>query len=313
RAAPEEEIAGFVSRHEEWPSGRDIPGCEKVVEMSGERMERIARKYLLAVREAGRIYRHIAGRKGHGHFVTEVSMDETDRPQSPGELFIILVALADEGIPVQTVAPKFPGRFNKGVDYVGDVERFEDEFRAYLGVISLAVDSFDLPENLKLSVHSGSDKFCIYGPIHRALRHYDAGLHVKTAGTTWLEELIGLAEAGGKGLCVVRDIYAEARNRKDELCAPYAPVVDIDSENLPSSAAVERWDGHEFAAVMRHDSSSSLYNPNVRQLLHVAYKIAAEMGERYLEALDHHKALIARNVMENLYARHIEPLFMGDE
>src|SRR5438034_2474 len=82
---------------------------------------RVARKFLFAVQEAAAIYRHIAQAKGDGNFITEVSMDETDTPQTPPELLIILAALADEKVPMQTVAPKFTGRFNKGVDYVGDI------------------------------------------------------------------------------------------------------------------------------------------------------------------------------------------------
>src|SRR5205814_4623334 len=132
--------------------------------------------------EAGRIYRHIEKTKGPG-FITEISMDETDRPQTPPELLVILAAIADERIPAQTIAPKFTGRFNKGVDYVGDVAQFETEFNDDLAVIHFAVEQYGLPDNLKLSVHSGSDKFSLYPPIGRALRRHDAGLHLKTAGT----------------------------------------------------------------------------------------------------------------------------------
>src|SRR6476660_2962456 len=121
-------------------------------------VERIAAKYLKAVQDAGAIYRKIAAAKGEGAFVTEVSMDETDVPQTPPELLLILAALAQEGVPVQTIAPKFTGRFNKGVDYVGDLGQFEKEFRDDLAVISHAIAAYGLPENLKLSVHSGSDK-----------------------------------------------------------------------------------------------------------------------------------------------------------
>jgi putative heme-binding domain-containing protein len=124
-------------------------------------------------------------------------MDETDSPQTPAELLIILAALSDQHVPIQTIAPKFTGRFNKGVDYVGDVAQFEKEFNDDLAVIAHAIKHFGLPETLKLSVHSGSDKFSIYPAIRRALQRSGAGLHVKTAGTNWLEELIGLAEAGG--------------------------------------------------------------------------------------------------------------------
>src|SRR5207302_4026594 len=161
---------------------------------------RIAGKYLRAVQEAGKIYRHIAAAKGEGRFITEVSMDETDSPQTPPELLVILAALAAEGIPVQTIAPKFTGRFNKGVDYVGDLAQFEKEFDEDLSVLTFAVREFGLPDTLKLSVHSGSDKFSIYPIINRLIKKHGAGLHVKTAGTTWLEEVIGLAEAGGEAL-----------------------------------------------------------------------------------------------------------------
>ena len=183
------------------------------------------------MQEAGKIYRHIAKAKGAANFITEVSMDETDSPQTPPELLIILAAMADEKIPLQTIAPKFTGRFNKGVDYVGDVAQFEREFNEDLAVIAFAVKKYGLPDNLKLSVHSGSDKFSIYAPIRRALKKFNAGLHLKTAGTTWLEELIGLAEAGGDGLALAKEIYADALDHVDELCAPYATVIDIDRAN----------------------------------------------------------------------------------
>src|SRR6202044_1502107 len=99
--------------------------------------------------------------KGEGKFVSEISMDETDSPQTPVELLIILAAIADEKIPIQTIAPKFAGRFNKGVDYVGDVKQFSKEFEEDLAAIAFAIQRYGLPNNLKLSVHSGSDKFSI--------------------------------------------------------------------------------------------------------------------------------------------------------
>ncbi|MCX6926036.1 MAG: tagaturonate epimerase family protein, partial [Verrucomicrobia bacterium] len=94
--------------------------------------------------------RHIEARKGVGQFVTEVSMDETDTPQTPVEMLIILAAIADEGIPAQTIAPKFSGRFKKGVDYAGDVSQFAREFEQDLAVIRFATEQFPLPANLKL-------------------------------------------------------------------------------------------------------------------------------------------------------------------
>src|SRR4029077_5429 len=173
-------------------------------------VERIAGKYLLAVQEAGKIYRHIVSAKGEGKFITEVSMDETDSPQTPSELLVILAAIAQEKIPIQTIAPKFTGRFNKGVDYAGNLKQFTIEFEADLAVLAHAIQQYGLPDSLKLSVHSGSDKFSIYGAISRATAKFDAGVHLKTAGTTWLEELIGLAEAGPGGLALGKRVYAKA-------------------------------------------------------------------------------------------------------
>jgi hypothetical protein len=302
RPAPTEAVRRLLDRHPELFKGTDRATVEK-----------IAHKYLLAVLEAGQIYRHIAQAKGAGYFVTEVSMDETDTPQTPVELWVILAALSDEAIPLQTIAPKFTGRFNKGVDYVGDVVQFEKEFNEDLEVIAFAIKEYGFPETLKLSIHSGSDKFSIYGAIRRALRRSGAGVHIKTAGTTWLEEIIGLAAAGGGGLDLAKEIYGEALEHIDELCAPYAAVLDIDRGRLPSAATVNGWDSEQFCSAVRHDQKNPAYNPSARQLLHVGYKIAAKKGKRYLKALEQYKASVAANVTENLYERHLKPIFLAGD
>jgi hypothetical protein len=304
-------LEAFVKRHPDLVGSISVPGIAQPLVISRAEVERLARKYLLAVQEAGKIYRHISQLKGPASFITEVSMDETDSPQTPPELLVILAALADEGIPLQTIAPKFTGRFNKGIDYVGDVAGFEQEFSGDLAVIAFAIKRYGLPETLKLSVHSGSDKFSLYGPIRRSLARFDAGLHLKTAGTTWLEEVIGLAEAGGSGLALAKEIYAGALDHVDELCAPYATVIDIDRKMLPSTAEVNAWSSEQFLSALRHDPRNPGFNRHLRQLLHVGYKIAAGMGERYLEALQTHEAAISRNVTHNLYERHLKPLFIS--
>jgi hypothetical protein len=133
-----------------------------------------------------------------------------------------------------------------------------------------------------------------------------AGIHIKTAGTTWLEELVGLAMAGGEGLAIAKEIYAGALSRIDELCKPYATVIDIDRAKLPTPQEVDKWEGDRFAAALRHDKSCDNYNPHFRQLLHVGYKVAAEMGHSYLDALEKYEDIIAQNVTENIYERHIK-------
>jgi len=311
RAADPAAVKSFGDRHPDLVGQLEIPGIERPLATTPADVEQMAGKYLRAVQEAGRIYRHIVAAKGEGRFITEVSMDETDRPQTPPELLVILAALADEGIPVQTIAPKFSGRFNKGVDYAGDLAQFEKEFNQDLAVIAFAFRKFGLPKNLKLSVHSGSDKFSIYAPMRKALARFDAGLHLKTAGTTWLEELIGLAEAGGEGLALAKEIYAKALAKLDALCAPYTAVIAIDTAKLPGAQEVQGWSSEQFVAALRHDPRCPAFNPSVRQLLHVGYKIAAQMGERYLKMLKTCEKTIAHNVTENLYERHLKPLFVS--
>ena len=309
RSPEEEALARFVGRCERFVGSAVVEGQESRLTLEG--LRGIGLRYLEAVREAAQTYRHIRERKGNGSFVTEVSMDETSGPQSPEELFFILAALADQGVDLQTVAPRFSGRFNKGVEYVGDVVGFEQEFASDVAAVGAARRAFGLDSSLKLSVHSGSDKFAIYPAIRRVLARTGAGVHVKTAGTTWLEELVGLAEAGGEGLAIARDVYRAAFARQEELCKPYAAVIDVHRAELPTPREAAGWDGAAFAAALRHDSACPAYNPSFRQLLHVSYRVAAEMGDRFLGALSDCREDIARNVRDNLLKRHIEPLFLA--
>jgi hypothetical protein len=311
RAAPAGDRAAFVERHPELVGTVRLEGVTHPFELTRSGLERITEKYMLAVQDAGRIYRHVAAAKGEGNFIAEVSMDETDAPQTPPELLVILALLADEQIRVQTIAPKFTGRFNKGVDYVGDLVQFEREFNEDLAVLAHAVSRYGLPANLKLSVHSGSDKFSLYPIIRRALRRTGAGVHVKTAGTTWLEEIIGLSEAGGDGLELVREMYGYALAHVDELCAPYASVIDIDRTQLPGAEVVAGWSGTRLANAVRHIPGHPEFNANIRQLLHVSFKLAAQRGGVYLDLLRRNEAIVAKNVTENLFDRHLKPLFLA--
>jgi len=305
-------LRAFVEGHRELLGELPVAGVALPFRIERDFIVLVANKYLAAVEEAGRIYRRIEEKKGKGQFITEVSMDETDLPQTPAELLIILAAVAEEGIPIQTIAPKFSGRFDKGVDYVGDLAKFSEEFSDDVAVTTFAVRQFGMSGNLKLSVHSGSDKFSLYGPMHRILKKFDAGVHLKTAGTTWLEELTGLAEAGGEGLELAKEIYALAYAQREALCAPYASVVNIDPARLPAPAAVEKWSSEQFVSALRHDPKSAAYNSSLRQLLHVGFKMAASMGARYLDLVSGMEITIAKNVTANLFERHIKPLFIGE-
>jgi hypothetical protein len=308
--ASDADVAAFLGRHPELTAPAAIPGIGPPLELSAAASGRIARGYLHACREAGRIHRHIRERRGDQAAI-EVSMDETDAAQTPPDLLVILALLADEGVPLQTIAPKFTGRFNKGVDYVGDLAGFEREFAADVAVLAHAAARYGLPPNLKLSVHSGSDKFSLYPVIRRIVERTGAGLHLKTAGTTWLEEMIGLAEAGGDGLELAREIYAHAHEHIDEFTAPYASVIDIDRGRLPAPGTVAAWSGPQFAAALRHVPANPAFNPHLRQLVHVSFKVAAKQGRRYTDLLMTHRDIVGRQVTENLYDRHLKPLFQG--
>jgi len=305
KPAPEAEKVKMLSVMNKYQGNLLIPGIDRPFVISTDLLEHIAGKFLFAVLEAARIYQHIAAVKGNGNFIPEVSMDEVEEAQSPVELFFILLMLNEVKVPVQTIAPKFTGRFNKGVDYVGDKDLFTREFEEDLLVIDFAVKQFNLPDNLKLSVHSGSDKFTIYPVMGELIRKHDKGIHVKTAGTTWLEEVIGLAMAGGAALQMAKDIYTRALEREKELCAPYATVINIDPAKLPSAAEVAGWSSEKFANSLRHIPGHPDYNLHFRQLIHVGYKVASELGDQYREMITKNKNIVGEQVTVNIYERHI--------
>jgi hypothetical protein len=303
------ELDRFLDTAETFEGLLRIPGIAESFRVDRVGLLRIAGKFLGAVREAAAVNERISRSKGAGNYVAEVSMDEVEHPQSPLELFFILLMISQFKIPVQTIAPKFSGRFNKGVDYEGDTGQFRKEFEEDLMVIDHAIHLFGLPGNLKLSVHSGSDKFTIYPVMGELIKRHGKGIHVKTAGTTWLEEVTGLAMAGGAALEMAKQIYTRSWERREELCGPYAQVIDIDPGSLPHPVKVQHWDGKKFSATLRHVPGHPDYHPGFRQLLHVGYKVAAEMEDDFLSMVREHREIVAEQVTANLYERHICRLF----
>jgi tagaturonate epimerase len=310
--APSEDVDRFIAAHPELTRAISVDGIEAPLMLSEARTRQIAAKYLSAAIEAGAIDRKIAAAKGgQDHYIAEVSMDETDQPQTPVDLLVILAMLADQRIRLQTIAPKFTGRFNKGVDYVGDLHQFRRELYDDLAVLRFATQRYGLPKQLKLSIHSGSDKFSLYPIIREAVQATGAGFHLKTAGTTWLEELIGLAESGDEGRRMVQQLYAQALQQIDALCGPYASVIDIDRAALPTIEDIQSRSGPALASTLRHVPGHPQFDANVRQLLHVAFKLAAKQGQAYLDLLQRHAEIVGKQVTENLYQRHLKPLFVG--
>ncbi|MCX7984507.1 MAG: tagaturonate epimerase family protein [Bacteroidetes bacterium] len=310
KPASDEETKKFIELMQPVLGTLRHPAFDSEINLTHVDLERFAQKYLLGLLEAVKIYEYLREKKGEGNFITEVSVDEATQPQTPPELYLFLAGLAHYGVQVQTVAPKFSGEFLKGIDYVGDVNAFSREFRSDIGVIDIAKEKFGLPEELKLSVHSGSDKFSLYPYIYQHLTQYNAGVHLKTAGTTWLEEVVGLA-VDTRGLAIAKKIYDQAYNRIEELRKPYETVVDINVTNLPSPSVVATWSSDEFVATLKHDTKNPKFNKDFRQLIHISFRIAAEMGAEYISALHAARHIIEEHVTENLYVRHIKPLFLG--
>ncbi len=235
-------------------------------------------------------------------------------PQTPPELLVILAAIADEKIPIQTIAPKFTGRFNKGVDYVGDVVQFEKEFQQDLAVIAFADPAIwaagqpeaERPFRQRQVLHLRPDS-----PSDCKIR--TPGLHVKTAGTTWLEEVIGLAEAGRRRTRPGQRDLRQGAGKARALCAP---VRRRDRHRSRASShhadTVKGWSAEQFVSALRHDPRCPGFNAHLRQLIHVGYKIAAQMGDRYLKMLEACEPNITKNVTENLLDRHLKPLFIAE-
>ncbi|MGE0079263.1 MAG: tagaturonate epimerase family protein [Bacteroidales bacterium] len=304
-----EEKQEFITRYSKYIGKLSIPGIQEDFEVTQDLLASIADKFLMAIKEVKTIYNHIASKKGADKFIPEVSMDECDIAQTPIELFFILAELKHRGVEVQTIAPKFTGLFAKGVDYEGNIDLFAKEFEQDVAVIQFVIKELGLPKSLKLSVHSGSDKFAIYPIMRKALEKFDAGIHVKTAGTTWLEEVIGLAQADGEGLEIAKTIYEQSMTRYDELAGPYATVLHIDKSKLPSVDTVNAWNSKQFSDALTHNQACKDFNPHFRQLIHVGYKIAAELGDRYMNALEANRSVIEKNVKYNLLDRHLKLLF----
>lgn len=307
KAAPSQDEEEFLAFFKDFSGELNISGIEHTIQISKTHLREMLDSFLFAAKNAGEVYAYIAANKKEDVHI-EVSIDEVENPQSPVELFFILAALAFYKVPVNTIAPKFTGRFNKGVDYEGDIKQFQKEFEEDLLVLRFAVQEFSLPKDLKISVHTGSDKFSIYPVINNLIKKHNAGLHLKTAGTTWLEELIGVAESEGEGFAFSKELYSEALDRFDELTKDYTSVLSIEKSELP--APEDFSSGKDFAAALRHEQESEEYNPHFRQLLHTAYKIAAEKQDTFFPLLEKYREKIEEEVTANLYRKHLRALFL---
>jgi hypothetical protein len=254
-----------------------------------ETLLRAVVKYGRAIAHMRRMHRHLAQAAPGRSFELEMSVDETDSPTTPREHYYVAHELKRLGVPVVSLAPRFIGAFEKGIDYKGDLRAFEAAFAQHVR-IARHLGPY------KISIHSGSDKFSIY-PI--AAKHARELIHVKTAGTSYLEAVRTLAEVQPD---LFREILAFALERYGEDRASYH--VSADPAAVP---APDRLPDRQLGSVLNSNDG--------RQVLHVTYgsvltvKDAAgnyRFRDRLLKGLasneDVHYEIVARHMR-----RHVEP------
>lgn len=181
-------------------------------------------KYGRAIVHVVNMYKHLIQATGGKNCELEVSVDETEQPTTHAEHVYIAAQLRRLGVEWVSLAPRYIGRFEKGVDYIGDLAAFEADFAVH-AAIARQFGPY------KLSLHTGSDKFSIY-PI--AARQTRGLAHLKTAGTSYLEALRAISALDP---AFFREIYAFARERYETDRASYLYSAELDRAPLPQDVA----------------------------------------------------------------------------
>lgn len=242
---------------------------------------RAACKYGAALAHVAQLYCTLANEKGNAGFEVEISVDETETPTSPLEHIFIASELRRLGVTWISLAPRYVGRFEKGVDYIGDLAEFEEEFSQHAAIARVLGP-------YKLSIHSGSDKFSIYGIM---ARHTGGLIHLKTAGTSYLEALRTVAQVDPD---LFRDILRLARAQYQEERATYHVSANVC--RVPAPDTVE---DHALPTVLESFDG--------RQVLHVTFgSVLDAYGDRLYAVLDEHEELHYK-MLEAHFVRHLAP------
>lgn len=254
---------------------------DSTLTLDREVLWRAAAKYGRAIAHTMGMYRQLAGRMGGGPFELEVSVDETETPTSPEEHYFIANELRRLGVRWVSLAPRYMGRFEKGADYIGDLERFTMEFIRHVAV-ARALGPY------KLSLHSGSDKFSIYPVVARLT---EGLVHLKTAGTSYLEALRTVAQVNP---ALFREILSFARERYETDRASYH--VSAQLANVPAPDALK--DAELPGLLAQFDA---------RQVLHVTFgSVLDRFGDRLLATLRDHEEVYADMLVKH-FQRHLSP------
>ncbi len=279
-------VDGMRSRYE----GKTLRVAEDFeIRPSADEIRRALVKYGAVIAHAATLYRHLERKYRSRPYEVELSVDETDSPTTPFEHFLVANELKRLGVKLVSLAPRFVGDFEKGIDFKGDLALFQKEYVKHVKVAE-ALGPY------KISIHSGSDKFSVYRAIG-ALRL--GHVHVKTAGTSYLEALRTLA---GKEPELFGEILDFARSRYEMDKATYHVSAKLEQVPSAQNCTVERF-------------LSLFEDTNTRQVLHVTFGSVLTrkdsngqpvFKDRIQQALERHEVLHYENLQHHFH-RHLEP------
>jgi len=251
---------------------------------SEETLVRAAIKYARAVVHVAKMYRHLVAVAGARVVELEVSVDETDTPTSPAEHVFVATELRRLGVTWTSLAPRLVGRFEKGVDYIGHAAAFEADWMVHAAIARVLGP-------YKLSLHSGSDKFSIYKAV---ATHTRGVVHVKTAGTSWLEALRTLAATDRR---LFRELYGFARERYDADRASYHVSARVDAAPDP--------------ATLSDDQLPALLDDfHARQVLHVTFGSILTAADSEGSGRFSHRIMAGLRTRAEDYAANLETHFV---
>ena len=259
----------------------DVNGS--VITINALEAKRCAVMYVKAMDFAREVYDLLCQRRGDA-FDLEISIDETEAPTLPAHHLFIIKELLHRKITISSMAPRFIGEFQKAIDYIGDLAEFERQFAVHCDIAKAH-------GNYKISIHSGSDKFSAYPTIGRYTAHR---VHVKTAGTSWLEAVRAIADCDAD---LYRDIHRKAFATLDDALKFYHITPNLDK--IPA-----------LDTVKDKDLVSFMDQDDARQVVHVTYGFILNdpaIRSRFFSTMDAHEEIYYAHLKRH-FLHHLETL-----
>lgn len=269
----------------------DVEGMK--IHFTEEELKRNVLVYGEGIEFATAIYKkYFIEQKANANF--EISIDETATPTSPTQHYFVANELTLNEVKLDTMAPRFCGEFQKGVDYIGDITQFEEELKIHAAIAR--------KYGYKLSIHSGSDKFSIFALIGK---HTRGNFHVKTAGTNWLEAMRAVAACDAK---LYREIHKYALSMFDEAQKFYHVTTDL--TKIPN---IDELKDEELVDLFKQNDA--------RQLIHITYGFILSaknnQGEYLFKTklfnLWHKEADVYAEMLYQHIGKHLKLLYSGIE